>query len=155
MKDKRKDTIAELVTPLLEENDLFLIDVKINPGKEMEVWIYVDSEEGGVNLDTCAEISQELGFLMEAHELFSKRYRLNISSPGMKQALVDKRQYKKNIGRKARIKFKREGNYTRYDGVMSDYDGNVVTLEVEDDEVGTQQIKFDEIVEASIIPSFK
>ncbi|MGM0589536.1 MAG: ribosome maturation factor RimP [Bacteroidota bacterium] len=155
MTDKRIDTITELVTPLLEEQDLFLIDVKIHPGKEMEVWIYVDSEEGGVNLDTCADISRELGFLMEAHDLFTKRYRLNISSPGMKQALVDKRQYRKNVGRKARIKFKRNGNYTRYDGVMSNYDGELITLEVDDDEVGTQQIKFDEIVEASIIPSFK
>jgi ribosome maturation factor RimP len=156
MADKRIDTIKELVEPLLEERDLFLIDVKIHPGKEMQVWIYVDSEEGGVNLDLCAEVSQELGFLMEAHELFSKRYRLNISSPGMKQALVDRRQYRKNIGRTARIKFKRDGEYTRYDGTLKEYDGDAVTLVVEEGkEEIPHTIQLDEIVEASIIPGFK
>ena len=68
--------IKDLAEPLAEEHNLFVVDIELKThGGQTEVWVLLDSEEGGVSLDSCAEISKELGFLTEAHDLFDKKYR--------------------------------------------------------------------------------
>ncbi|MDR9418429.1 ribosome maturation factor RimP [Gracilimonas sp.] len=144
--------IKDLATPLAEEHNLFVVDVEIKTGSGIaEVWILLDSEAGGVNIDHCAEISRELGFLVEAHELFDSKYRLNVSSPGLSRPLSDKRQYKKNEGRVAAVKFKNSsGEYQKIDGVITGVHENIIAI-TDEDEVEIE-IPFDSIVETKIIP---
>ncbi len=144
--------IKDLAAPLAEEHNLFVVDVELKTGSGInEVWVLLDSEEGGVNIDHCSLISKELGFLVEAHELFDKKYRLNVSSPGLSRPLSDKRQYKKNEGRVATIKFKNSaGEYKKIEGVITGIVEDIVAI-TDEDEVETE-IPFDAIVETKIIP---
>ena len=103
--------IKDLAAPLVESKDLFVVDIEHKTGSGLnEVWLYLDAQDRGVNLDECADISRELGFLIEAHELFEKKYRLNVSSPGLSRPLSDVRQYKKNEGRKPRSNSRKKMN---------------------------------------------
>jgi ribosome maturation factor RimP len=104
-----------------------------------------------VNLDECADISRELGFLMEAHELFENKYRLNVSSPGLSRPLSDVRQYKKNEGRKAKVKFKKEDEYDKTEGIIVGVDENGIMLE--DQNGKSVKVLFDDIKEAKIVPN--
>ena len=144
--------IKDLAAPLAEEHNLFVVDVELKTHSgQTEVWVLLDSEEGGVNIDHCSEISRELGFLIEAHELFDNKYRLNVSSPGLSRPLSDKRQYMKNEGRVATIKFKdTSGEYKKIEGVITGIEDEVVAI-TDEEEVETQ-IPFDDIVETKIIP---
>lgn len=143
--------IKELAAPLAEEREMFVVDVEIKTGGgQTEVWVYVDAEEQGVNLDGCAEISNELGLLVEAHEIFDKKYRLNVSSPGLSRPLTDRRQYPKNLGRVASVKFKDDGEYIKLEGVITGMDDDQLILT--DEEEQDTQIAFDAIVETKIIP---
>ncbi|WP_421774728.1 ribosome maturation factor RimP [Gracilimonas sp.] len=144
--------IKDLADPLAQEHDLFVVDVELKTHSgQTEVWVLLDTEEGGVNIDDCSEISRELGFLIEAHELFDKKYRLNVSSPGLSRPLSDLRQYKKNEGRVAAIKFKNtDGEYKKIEGVITGIEDKVVAI-TDEEEVETQ-IPFDNIVETKIIP---
>ncbi|MGN8224372.1 ribosome maturation factor RimP [Gracilimonas sp. BCB1] len=144
--------IKDLADPLAQEHDLFVVDVELKTHSgQTEVWVLLDTEEGGVNIDDCSEISRELGFLIEAHELFDKKYRLNVSSPGLSRPLSDLRQYKKNEGRVATIKFKdTDGEYKKIEGVITGIEDKVVAI-TDEEEVETQ-IAFDNIVETKIIP---
>ena len=144
--------IKDLAAPLAEEHNLFVVDVELKTHSgQAEVWVLLDTEEGGVNIDHCSEISRELGFLIEAHELFDNKYRLNVSSPGLSRPLSDKRQYKKNEGRVATIKFKNaDGEYKKIEGVITGIEDEVVAI-TDEEEVETQ-IPFDDIVETKIIP---
>lgn len=144
--------IKDLAAPLAEEHNLFVVDVEIKTGGgQTEVWVLLDSEEGGVNLDHCAEISRELGFLVDAHELFNKKYRLNVSSPGLSRPLSDKRQYPKNVGRVATIKFRNdEGEYHKIEGVITGITED--TVAITDEEEAETQIPYEAIVETKIIP---
>ena len=144
--------IKDLAEPLAEEHKLFVVDIELKTHSgQTEVWVLLDSEEGGVSLDICAEISKELGFLIEAHDLFDKKYRLNVSSPGLSRPLSDKRQYKKNEGRVATIKFKNEdGEYIKIDGVITGIEDDLIELTDEDEK--EIQIPFENIVETKIIP---
>jgi ribosome maturation factor RimP len=144
--------IKDLAEPLAEEHNSFVVDIELKTHSgQTEVWVLIDGEEGGVSLDTCAEISKELGFLIEAHDLFDKKYRLNLSSPGLSRPLSDKRQYRKNEGRVATIKFKNtDGEYIKIDGVITGIEDDFVELTDEDEK--EIQIPFDDIVETKIIP---
>lgn len=131
---------------------MFVVDVELKTHSgQTEVWVLLDAEKGGVNIDHCSEISRELGFLIEAHELFDKKYRLNVSSPGLSRPLSDLRQYKKNEGRVAAIKFKNtDGEYKKIEGVITSIQDEVVAI-TDEEEVETQ-IPFNNIVETKIIP---
>ncbi|MBD3615648.1 MAG: ribosome maturation factor [Gracilimonas sp.] len=144
--------IKDLAEPLAEEHNLFIVDVELKTGGgQNEVWVLLDNEDGGVSIDHCSEISKELGFLIEAHELFDNKYRLNVSSPGLSRPLSDKRQYKKNEGRVATVKFKNTaGEYKKIEGVITGILEDTVAI-TDEEEVETQ-IPFEAIVETKIIP---
>ncbi len=146
------NTISELAESVLSTTDFFLVDVEIKGGDTPEIWVSIDAVDRGVNMDECAEVSNELGFLMDAHDVFSGRYRINVSSPGLSRPLVDRRQYPKNIGRKAKFTFKEDGEDTNVEGVLKDVDENYVIVGLDD---STKKILFDDLVETKIIPSFK
>jgi len=144
--------IKDLAAPLVEPKDLFIVDIEHKTGSGLnEVWLYLDAQDRGVNLDECADISRELGFLMEAHELFEKKYRLNVSSPGLSRPLTDIRQYIKNKGRKAKVKYKKEDEYEKTEGIIVGVDEQGITLEDQDGK--SVEILFDDINEAKIVPN--
>lgn len=149
--NKAVEQIKKLAESVLSGTDFFLVDIELKGNREPVVWVYIDAEDRGVTMDQCAEISNELGFLLDANELFKGTYRLNVSSPGLSRPLADRRQYPKNMGRKARIKYKSEGDYIKLEGVLSEVKEQNIVVEKED---GTRKsINFDQVVETKIIPS--
>ena len=144
------DKIKELASPLAEEKDLFLVDAEVKTGGGTEVWIYLDGENRSVNIDECAEISRELGFLIDAHELLGNTYRLNVSSPGLSRPLTDKRQYPKNVERTFKLRYRDEEEVQKMKGKLVDANDEAITLEGEDGAAVT--VNYSEIIEAKIIP---
>lgn len=143
--------VKELAESVLSGTDFFLVDVEIKGNREPVVWVYIDAEGEGVNMDKCAEVSKELGFLLEAHELFNRNYRLNVSSPGVSRPLTDRRQFPKNKGRKAKVKFRSDGEYRKLEGILYEINEKVIVIEDND---GTRiSIGFDQLAETKIIPS--
>ncbi|MCW9708924.1 ribosome maturation factor RimP [Fodinibius salsisoli] len=153
MSNKVINKISELSESVLATTDFFLVDVEIKGGDIPEVWVSVDGEERGVNMDECADISNEISFLMDAHELFSGRYRINVSSPGLDRPLVDRRQYPKNKGRKVKVKYEQGGEDLRVEGTLQDISEQGIIVEI--NEQTTVTLPFDDLVETKIIPSFK
>lgn len=143
--------IKELAETVLTGTDFFLVDVEIKGNRQPVVWVYVDGVERGVNMDECAEFSNELSFLMDAHEVFGGSYRLNVSSPGVTRPLTDRRQYPKNKGRKSRVKFKQNDEYIKVEGILEQVTEENLLLKTPDGSIKT--INFDQIVETKIIPS--
>jgi ribosome maturation factor RimP len=153
MTDTLKNEISQLAESVLEGTDFFLVDAVIKGAVPPEVWIYADGAERGINMDECAKISEELSFLMDAHELFTGAYRLNVSSPGMKQALADRRQFPKNKGRKIKVKFKDGDEYHTCEGILHDFTEHEIIISPDNNECFS--VLFNQIVEAKIIPSLK
>ena len=147
-------TIKELASPLAEEKGLFLVDVELKTGGGTEIWVYLDGEERGVNLDECADISRELGFLIDAHELLDNKYRLNVSSPGLSRPLTDIRQYRKNKERTVKVRYwKTDEDVEKLQGIIAGVTEAAVM--VAKDEKNQTAIPFESIIEAKIIPVIK
>ncbi len=91
-----KSNIEKWLSPLLNEKNLFLVDVNVSAGKKIEV--FVDSDEG-IHIDECALISRLLEKNLDGSGLVPDNYILEVSSPGMTNPLKVPRQFKKRIGR--------------------------------------------------------
>ena len=120
------ETVEEI---LAQKNDqsLFLVDISVSSAKNSQkVLVHLDGDEG-VNIDICAEISRQLGAMLEEENLISGSFTLEVSSPGLDLPLKLYRQYRKNIGRK--IKVLTEDNETRK-GVLKEVgEEQIVMLE--------------------------
>ena len=95
-----KTKIEGWLVPFLEERNLFLVELKVQGKKKIEV--FADSDTG-ISINECAEISKFLGGLLDEADIMSDNYTLDVSSPGMSNPLRVPRQYKRRIGRTLEI----------------------------------------------------
>ena len=117
-----KEKIQEWLKPMLDEQNLFLTDIKIAGKGKLEV--YADGDEG-ITISQCAEISRFLEKNLDGSGLVSDDYLLDVSSPGMSNPLKVPRQYKKRIGRTLEI-VKTDG--TEVEAQLTKADDDKITL---------------------------
>jgi ribosome maturation factor RimP len=87
------ETIKDLIYEELVLNDLFVVDVVVNPGNKIVVLI--DSIKG-VTIEECIKISR---FVEKNLDREKEDYELEVSSPGLDRPLRIPKQYEKNTGR--------------------------------------------------------
>jgi ribosome maturation factor RimP len=96
--------ITGLAEPILETMGFELVDVEYLC--ERGRWVlrlYIDKEKG-VTLDDCARVSRELGDLMDARDLISHSYVLEVSSPGLNRPLRKERHFLRVVGKKIKVR---------------------------------------------------
>ena len=124
---KIKEQLEVLLNPMLDEDNIFLVDIIIKPSKvSQKITILLDSDEG-ITIQECTSISRRLAKQLEELEVFSEAYTLEVSSPGLDQPLILLRQYKKNLGRNLKVTLK-TGEIVS--GVLTEADENTVTLQL-------------------------
>ncbi len=98
-----REKIIELVEPVLESEEMELVDVEcLKRQSDWMIRIYMD-KEGGVGLDDCALISGEVGDLLDVHETPPGPFNLEISSPGLDRPLVRDKDFIKYAGHRVKI----------------------------------------------------
>lgn len=98
------DEIRRIAADKLKEPSQFIVDVVVSSRNgPQKVMVIVDGDNG-ITIDDCANISRELSKVLDELALLNEHYMLEVSTPGLDQPLKLKRQYKKNIGRKLRVK---------------------------------------------------
>jgi ribosome maturation factor RimP len=151
MPDELINSVKKISESIIAQEDMFLVDVEVKHAKLMEIWILVDSETSGVDIDSCSRISREVGHKIDEEGVIGSAYRLNVASPGLSRPLSDVRQYPKNTGRTARVKYK-AGNdeYKTIEGILEKAGKDSFTISTADDK--HQQIAYSDVVETKIIP---
>lgn len=98
--------IEERIRRIVETADLILLEiVRRGQTNSTVIEIIVDSEHGA-NLDTLADLSREIGQLLDGEEDAVKgRYRLEVSTPGLDRPLQHDWQYRKNLGRLVNVTY--------------------------------------------------
>jgi ribosome maturation factor RimP len=104
--------VEELVEPIVAEQGYFLVDVEIRQRhRDMVLTLYLDSAAGGIDLDTMAQISEEIGRHLDVADLITSSYMLEVASPGLERVLRKPREFRWFKGRQAVVKLKQP-----YDG---------------------------------------
>ncbi|MEP6595270.1 MAG: ribosome assembly cofactor RimP [Ginsengibacter sp.] len=117
--------IEDYINTLLEKSeDVFLVEVKVNPGNNIIVFLDADS---GVTIDTCLLINKALYKQIEEDALFPNGdFALEVSSPGVDEPLKLHRQFKKNIGRTVEVIL---NDATKKQGKLTEVNDDEITIE--------------------------
>lgn len=98
------EQIRLLAEPVVssEGMELVLVECLKMPTRWL-VRIYMD-REGGVTVDDCALISNQLGDLLDVHDVPPGPYTLEVSSPGLDRPLDRDRDFLKYRGSRIRLR---------------------------------------------------
>jgi ribosome maturation factor RimP len=142
------DRIRGLIEPIIEANGAFIIDIEIDGGKEgKSLQVYIDTDTG-ITTKMCVDISRDLSKLIDAENIFSSRYYLVVSSPGLDRPLKYIRQYRKNIGRTLNLEIKSDNKNENIRGVLSNVLEEEITFKITENEV--RNIKFSSVIKAIV-----
>jgi ribosome maturation factor RimP len=102
-----KNRVKELIEERIEElsNGLFLVELNISSANDISVEL--DKHEGGVSVEDCVAVSRNVEHNLDREQ---EDFSLNVSSAGLDKGLRVYPQYKKNIGRKVKVKLLEGGN---------------------------------------------
>ena len=126
------ETIEELVTPVINENRLELVDIEYK--KEGPNWflrIFID-KEGGVTVDDCTRVSRHIEDLIEVEEAVPSSYVLEVSSPGLDRPLKKEKDFLRFKGKRAHVT-----TYTpiqqqkSFKGTIRDFQEDVLFLDID------------------------
>jgi len=82
--------------------ELVHIDLKTS-GRGYLLRIDID-KEGGVNIDDCSSISQQVSTYLDVEEPIASEYELQVSSPGLDRKFYSDSDYQRFLGKLVRIK---------------------------------------------------
>ena len=136
---KRKDVesvVERLAQPLALARGLQLVDVEfVKEGPSLHLRIYVD-KPGGVSLDDCQGLHEELGRLVDEAVQTGDPYYLEVSSPGLDRPLKKERDYEVFRWREVEVKtFGPVDGQKEFRGILLGLKKGEVVLDIEGQQV--------------------
>lgn len=132
------EEVKDLAQAVARRRSLRLWDVEMSgrPGQSV-LRVFVDSEDG-VDLDTVAEVSEELSRGLDLRDPIPGRYTLEVSTPGLERTLKSPDHFKLSVGRAVVVKTTAPvvGNTNRIEGDIAAADEKTVTLSIGGTESG-------------------
>ena len=143
----KKDLIGILENPIAQLGyELVDLDRHLGPNKTIRLFI---DKKGGVGIDDCAFVSEQVGTLLDVEGALEEKYILEVSSPGFDRRLRTQEHFLQFSGSRVSIKFKSsfEGKI-KMTGIIKDTNSESVSLLTHD---SLYQIPINNIDMAKII----
>lgn len=129
------DEVKDLAQAVARRRSLRLWDVEVGgrPGRSV-VRVFVDSDKG-VDLDTVAEVSEELSRGLDLHDPIPGRYTLEVSTPGLERTLRSPEHFRLSVGREVVVKTVEPlvDRSHRIEGEIVEAEDDSVTLKLDED----------------------
>ncbi len=148
-----EEKVERLIEPLVAEEGLTLVAVEAQRrGRKMLLSVCLD-RRGGIDLDTCARMSEEIGRHLDVENLIEGSYDLEVCSPGLERVLKRPREYACFCGRRIAVWLSRpyEGR-RRLEGLLLRADPEGVELLVEGEEI---RLAFEAVSKAKLVFDWK
>lgn len=131
MSKKITELTEGLVTPILSEMNLELVDVEfVKEGKNWYLRVFIDSEKG-IDIEDCGKVSEQLSEKLDETDPITYPYFLEVSSPGVERPLKKIEDVKKAIGKQVHIKTYEPINDEKiFEGKLLEFDGERLVVEV-------------------------
>lgn len=104
-----QEKIEKWLAPKLEMEELFLVGVEI--GSNYKIQIFIEADDDSLTIRKCVRVSRHLEEHLDVDDEVAEKYTLDVSSPGLENALKIPRQYKKLLGKTLLIKTYEEENF--------------------------------------------
>ncbi len=101
---KFEQKLTEMLRPSVEQVGKELLGVEfISAGKDSVLRLFID-HENGIDVDDCAEVSRQVGAILDVEDPISTEYNLEVSSPGLDRPLFDLAHFEAVIGETINVK---------------------------------------------------
>jgi ribosome maturation factor RimP len=127
---ERVKSVALRVTA---DRGLELVDVELKRAQGGQlVRLFVDQPGGGIGLEALSTVSEEVSAILDAEDPIEGNYTLEVSSPGLDRPLHGEDDYRRFVGRLAKLaSYEPVEGRRHWTGRIVACDGGIVTLELE------------------------
>ena len=107
MRPVNLDKLNEISCPVIEALGYELVDLEWK--HELGAWIlrvFIDRPlgQGAVGLEDCTSVSRALSPVLDVEDAIPTAYSLEVSSPGLNRPLRQERDFRRFVGKKAKIR---------------------------------------------------
>jgi ribosome maturation factor RimP len=127
-----KERLIELLEPPLAALGFELADLDAHLGRRGLLRIFIDRVGGGVTLDDCERVSEQLGAWLDVEDPLPGSYVLEVSSPGFDRRLRTLEHFARFAGEPVKVELKdaRDGR-RRLSGQLKGTEGADVLIDVD------------------------
>lgn len=137
-----RDISPELLTviePVAAAHGFEIVDASVKQGggcTNVQVVLDTPRGDGKVTVGDCAGVSREIGTGLDARNLYSGAYTLEVCSPGVDRTLGREVDFERVIGREVAVELReRIAGQRRLRGRLVAFDGGEACLEVDSEPV--------------------
>jgi ribosome maturation factor RimP len=125
------EKIRGMAERVVASEGLVLVDVEVKGGRSNQVLrIYIDKPEGVSHAD-CQIVSEQMSALLDVEDIFTGKYLLEVSSPGLDRQLVKPSDFKYFAGRRVRVVLRQPlDNQRVLEGRLVGFESGRVRLEL-------------------------
>ena len=142
-----------MLRPAVEETGKELVGIEfVGAGKHSVLRIFIDHADG-INVDDCAEVSRQVGAILDVEDPISSEYNLEVSSPGLDRPLFDKAHYEAVIGETIEAKLGVPLNGRRkFKGILESIENDTLYVNVDGE---AYPLVISNIDKANLVYNFK
>lgn len=138
MSESMQERLDALLSPLVAGLGFELWGIEyLQRGDQAHVRLFID-RDGGVTLDDCALVSEQVGALLDVEDPITLAYRLEVSSPGLDRVLFKPEQYSRYVGERLKVRLRWPVDGRRnLQGRLTGCAGDSIDIELETGEMAT------------------
>ena len=132
---KFEHKLTAMLRPAVEETGKELLGVEfISAGNHSVLRLFID-HENGIDVDDCAEVSRQVGAILDVEDPISSEYSLEVSSPGLDRPLFDKAHFVAVVNETVEVKISMPLNGRRkFKGKLVAVENDSVIVMVDNEE---------------------
>jgi len=150
-----KDAIRRIADRVTAGRGYELVDLEVKrEPRGHRVRLFVD-KEGGIGLEDLQSVSEEMSAILDVEDPVDSSYTLEVSSPGLDRPLRNEADYKRFLGRLARISsYEPVEGRRHWTGRLVSVEDGVVSLHLEHENGAPARIPLDKIAHGRLEVEF-
>lgn len=142
-------TLRDVLTPSADMLDVYISGIEFTQDERGPmVRIYLDGNNGGVNIDQCARFTRDIDPILDVEDPLPEAYTLEVSSPGLDRILEVDRDFTRF--QNFHIRIKRVHYKSKLDAVLLSHTPEGINVQTHIDE---RFITFEDISQIRLHPT--
>lgn len=150
---KFEQKLTDMLRPAVEQTGKDLLGIEyVSAGNHSVLRLFID-HENGINVDDCAEVSRQVGAILDVEDPISTEFNLEVSSPGLDRPLFDKTHFEAVIGETINVRTSMPLNGRRkFKGILETIEADTLIVVVDGE---TYELLLSNVDKANLVPNFK
>ncbi len=125
------DKVRDIAERVAASSGLEVVEVELRGGGKARMLRIVIDKPAGVTHEDCANVSREVGTILDVEDAISGSYTLEVSSPGLDRKLIRPADYQRFTGSRIKLTTQQPVNGNRhFEGRLESFEQGRLTLDL-------------------------